>query len=364
MTSNKWGTPDPDTTPQWGAPEDTESNPWLEQTSEGETTQWGTEEDTAQEAPGWGEPETTTETPQWGEPAQDNQTGGDAGTNQEVTNSWDTSDQEENPWLAADTASSSKDATSIPVDDLGVSPSTPEWEAALDYQQDEQMMGSVVHPWDTSGDYEDTSVGDIFETHQQSQGFDAYAQNTDYDEEDNAGSLQVDGEEKKLPKWVILLVSAVVLLGAGAAALLLFGGDDNEPAPQDTPAATSTPASTETAEPTESASTNSVEQFNGFTTKLSKAMTDRDAKAYHALLSEQSQKDNKVESVEKALSQLPAGATYKVTAKDASVAGPTAAVTFKQEQTLKGKTTSTETSANLKQENGEWKLVVEPSNTQ
>lgn len=168
-----------------------------------------------------------------------------------------------------------------------------------------------------------------------------------------------DVEPKSRKKGVILIiiVALVLLLGAGVAAGILMLNKSNADTPT-TPPTISTPSALETV------SSNSVDQFSDFDSKLGEALTNHDADAYYSLFTEQSQKDNQKSVAETAIKALPAGATYKVTTESADVAGQTAAVKLKLEQTYRGETTSSTMQADLIKENGEWKLVVKPANTQ
>lgn len=281
-----------------------------------QTNEWGVDDAPETE---WGDP--SSDVNAWGD---DNASGdtqwGDAPV-EAPTQEWGvTSDQPTQAWDA-------------PVDD------TPTWG---DGTEDTPVVTSPTQAWGDLDPGIDPSVQDDRSS---------FTWSGDEQDESPLGRFETADpqRERKLSTKTMLIIGAValvvVLIAVGIfSAVRATGGEDPDTPP---PSESSQAANPELA------------QFDPFAKDLQEALNNRDAKAYHALLSSETQKQMTVEDTQAAVEALTPGAQYEVVLVDGSAAGPTATVKLTLVRTLAGSTTEQAMTAQLHKEGEDWKMVVD-----
>lgn len=272
------------------------------------------------------------QTNEWGDPAPDNEWG--ATTTEEPTwgdaaptaaepqgNPWG-SDEEDTPTQAWDAVPESPNAWGATSDATAPSPAEPNsWDATDDDPPYDAPEARGSYNW--SEDTQDESPLGRFE--------------------------EEPKRESRVPVKLLAIIGtavvALLIVGFGVVGAISGGGDEPEPPPAE---------ETSAVDP-------ELAQFETFAQQLQDALNERDATAYHALMSKESQTVVTAEDTQAAVDALAPGAQYEVVLVNGSAAGQTATVKLTLVRTLAGDVTESPMTAQLAKEGEDWKMVVRPN---
>ena len=288
-------------TNQWGTDETTDTQ-WGEPEPSG-ANDWG---DDTPDAPQWGVADDQA-TQQWTVPEDDASTSWGDESASSATTQWDVVDQDTTQqWSVPEDPTTAWSATSPIEDNYAAASRAQEQQGSYDFASDESpLAGFPAQPDEPEG-------------------------------------------ERKLPIKLIAIIGAalvaVVVMVVAVGGWALLGGGDDDPEPE--PTATSEAANPELA------------QFEPFAEALETALNERDAAAYHGLLSAESQEVLSAEDMEATVKALPAGAQYEVQLVNGSASGPTATVKLILVRNIAGDVKETPMTSQLVKEGEDWKMVV------
>lgn len=270
----------------------------------------------------WSFPETDAEPNEWDQPAEEDW---DASTN---SSEWDTTSTDWDP----------------PEQDPTGWDTTPSWD-----EPDETSWDTTAQPQNAG--WGDTLNDDPTPERPADQFFTGDFAVTDDEDAEASHTSGLQGKGK-----VLLFGAGGVLAAIAIVAVLVFGvfgGSSSDAADQD-------PQPTKTTEeqlpyPAE------IKELAPFVDQLGKALNERDADAYYALFSEDSQDHVDKKVAQKAIKALQSGATYETQLKDGSIGGNTATASIELTTTLGSKSVSHRMHVDLVKESGDWKMVVKDS---
>lgn len=179
----------------------------------------------------------------------------------------------------------------------------------------------------------------------------SYNWSEDSQDESPLGKFEAEPQrESRVPVKLLAIIGtavvAVLIAVFGIFGAISGGGEETEPPPAE--------ETTSTVDP-------ELAQFEPFAQQLQTALNERDAAAYHNLMSEESKTVVTPEDTQAAVDALAPGAQYEVVLVNGSAAGQTATVKLTLARTLAGDVTESPMTAQLSKEGEDWKMVVRPN---